>query len=382
MTGTKRQRKRGVWEITVERGRDAKGNRRRRSCTVHGTKSDADRKQREMAAEAEQEVISGKSSLYMPVLVQDWVPKYLEDVVRLYPGVTTYERYTSAADLHIFPTVGDVPLKELSPKHVRIMDRSLADGATSKKGLSPRSIQIVHTVLSGAYEYAIEMELINHNPLRSGPRPKAPLKKIVPPDMLPIKRLLRLAEVEGHCLFAYIYLLTYTGMRRGEGMALDWCCVDWDKRVIYIRVAASKTHKHGMLTKAPKSLSGIRAIALDAGTVEVLRQHQRSQIAAGTSDGLTGLVFPCPGGGLMKPTTMLRQLKELGARVGLPDITFHSFRHFHISVILQEKENVTVAAERAGHSDPSVTLRQYAHVLYGWQQGAADAFASAMGGDE
>ena len=382
MTGTKRQRQRGVWEITVERGRDANGKRRRRSRTVHGTKAEAERKQREMVTEAEREILSGKNAAEAPILVRDWVATYLEEVVGLYPGFTTHERYTSAADLHIFPTVGDVPLQELSPRHIRSMDRTLADGATSKDGLSPRSIQIVHTVLSGAYEYAIEMEMVDYNPIRSGPRPRAPRQKIVPPEMLPIKRLLRLAEVEQHWLFPFIYVLNYTGMRRGEAMALDWACVDWDSRVINVRLAAGKSHKHGMLVKAPKSLSGIRAIALDPGTIEVLRRHQESQIAAGISDGSVGLVFPAPDGGLMKPTTMLRQLKELGARVGLPNITFHSLRHFHISVLLQAKENVAVVAERAGHSDPSVTLRQYAHVLSGWQEGAANAFASAMGGDQ
>ena len=183
-------------------------------------------------------------------------------------------------------------------------------------------------------------------------------------------------------MFPYIYVLAFSAMRRGEGIGLDWSCVDWVKRAINIRVSASKTHKQGMLIQAPKSLSAIRAIALDAGTVEILRRHQASQIAAGISDGRSGLVFPSPHGGLMKPTTMLRQLKQLGARVGLPKITFHDFRHFHISMVLQAKENVAVVAERAGHSDPSVTLRQYAHVLSSWQQGAADAFASAMNDDE
>ena len=315
MTGTIRKRKKNVWEITVEKGRDATGKRRRRSRTVHGTKADADRKQREMVAQAELEILSEKIAPETPILVQDWVETYLEEVVRTYPSVTTYERYASAARLHIFPTVGDVPLKELSAKHIRIMDRALANGATSRKGLSPRSILIAHTVLSGAYEYAIEMDKVDHNPLRSGQRLRAPRKKITPLEMLPVKQLLNLGKVEQHSLFTFIYALNYTAMRRGEAMALDWSCVDWDQRVINVRVVAKKTRKHGMLVEAPKSLSGIRAIALDVGTVEVLRRHQESQIAAGVSHGRVGLVFPASDGKLMKPTTMLRHLKELGARV-------------------------------------------------------------------
>ena len=202
MTGTKRQRKRGIWEITVERGRDEHGKRRRRSRTLHGTKAEADRKQQEMVKEAEDDMLSGKIAAEAPMLLKDWVTKYLEEVVRLYPSVTTYERYTSAARLHIYPTVGDVPLKELSRRHIRAMDRALADGATSKEGLSPRSILIAHSVLSGAYEYAIETEteMVDHNPMRSGARPEAPRKKVVPPEILPVKRLLSLAQREQHWL--------------------------------------------------------------------------------------------------------------------------------------------------------------------------------------
>lgn len=274
MNGTKRRRNRNVWEITVERGRDANGKRRRRSCTVHGTKAEADRKQREMVKEAENDMLSGKIAAEAPMLLKDWVTKYLEEVVRLYPSVTTYERYTSAANLHIFPTVGDILLKDLSPRHIRTMDQALARRAVSKKGLSPRWILIGHTVLSGAYEYAIEMEMVEYNPMSSGPRPKATLKKIVPLEMLPLKHLLQLAEREHHWLFTFIYVLNYTGMRNGEAMGLDWACVDWDNRAINVRVAAKKSQGHSMLVKEPKSLSAIRAIALDAGTNEVLRRHQ------------------------------------------------------------------------------------------------------------
>ena len=291
--------------------------------------------------------------------MRDWVATYLEEVVGLYPGFATHERYTSAARLHIVPTVGDVPLQELSPRHIRSMDRTLADGATSKDGLSPRSIQIVHTVLSGTYEYAIEMDMVDYNPIRSGPWPKAARKKIVSPEMLPIERLRALAGVDQHWLHPFIHVLNCTGMRRGEAMALDWACVDWGSRVINVRLAAGKSHKHGMLVKAPKSLSGIRAIALDVGTIEVLRRQRESQIAAGISHGRVGWVFPAPDGGLMKPTTMLRQLKELGARVGLPTITFHSLRHFHI---LERHNSQGIPLNRPGPS-----ARAYLFLLKRWE---------------
>ena len=52
MRGTIRRRKKDVFEITVERERDAAGKRRRRSRTVRGTKTDAERELRTMVDEA------------------------------------------------------------------------------------------------------------------------------------------------------------------------------------------------------------------------------------------------------------------------------------------------------------------------------------------
>ena len=89
-------------------------------------------------------------------------------------------------------------------------------------------------------------------------------------------------------------------------------------------------------------------------------------------------MFPHCDGGLMRVTTIIRDLKRLGERVGMPGITFHSLRHFHASVSLQQHQNVVVVSRRLGHSSVVTTLDTYGHVMAGWQKGEADAFAEAM----
>ena len=68
MTGTKRMRKRGVWELNADVGKDANGKRRRQSRTVHGTKTEAERQLRVLVEEAER-VRSTQAS----PLVGDWL---------------------------------------------------------------------------------------------------------------------------------------------------------------------------------------------------------------------------------------------------------------------------------------------------------------------
>src|SRR5262245_15077411 len=54
----------------------------------------------------------------------------------------------------------------------------------------------------------------------------------------------------------------FTGMRRGEVLALRWGCVDLDGKVIKVRQAIEPTETHGIRFKAPKSKAGRRDITL------------------------------------------------------------------------------------------------------------------------
>jgi integrase len=63
----------------------------------------------------------------------------------------------------------------------------------------------------------------------------------------------------------------------------------------------------------------------------------------------------------------------------LPMIRLHDLGHRHATLLLLEGVPVHVVANRLGHSDPSVTLRVYAHVLRESSSGVADIFARAVG---
>ncbi|MCY4416116.1 MAG: tyrosine-type recombinase/integrase [Chloroflexi bacterium] len=377
MIGTKRQRKRGVWEISVEHGRDALGKRRRRSRTVHGTKADADRTQREMVAEAERVRTQDPSDTETRVLIADWVRDWLKSPAMSEKAITTLERYADNAERHVLPYAGAIPLRDLSLRHIREMERGMLEGRLSGRPVGNRSLQIAHRILAGACEMAVEMEHLDRNLMSSVRAPRCRSDEVIPPEAKVVQQLLKLARREAHRLFAYIYLLTYTGLRRGEGMALTWENVNLDLGNIFVAATVVKTKK-GLMSQRPKTRRAVRTIDLDPGTIEVLKEHRARQIELGISGGRNGLVFPDGLGEWMKPTTMDRDLKQLASRVGAVGLTFHCFRHFHATMLLQAGQSVVVVSQRLGHADPSITLRIYGHVLTGWQKGAAQAFAEAM----
>jgi len=381
MTGSKRQRQREVWEITVERGKDAQGKRRRRSYTVKGTKAYAESQQRKLVKKAEQARAQGPEVNETNTLVKHWANAWLQELTASEAAITTHERYQGNAERHVLPLVGAVPLRDLSVRHIREMEQAMRQGRPGVKRVGNRSIQIAHRILTGACQLAVDMGHLDRNVMSSISAPRCVSDEIIPPAARVIRRLLELAQGEDHRMFAYLHLLTYTGLRRGEGMALTWENVNLDLGTLFVASTVVKV-KQRLLLKRPKTRRAVRTIDLDPKTIQMLRGHRARQIASGIGDGQSGLVFPGAPGEWMKPTTMARDLEQLASRVGAEGLTFHDFRHFHATMLLQRGQSVVVVSQRLGHADPSITLRIYGHVLAGWQRGAAHAFAEAMDDDE
>ena len=136
----------------------------------------------------------------------------------------------------------------------------------------------------------------------------------------------------GHPLYPLLHLITYTGLLRGEALALRWDNVALEGRDIHIVESAVKTHREGVVVGRTKTGKSVRKVDLDPITVVVPTRHRNRQLSIQGS--VPALVFPGPAGKVLRPSTILKQIKKLGAEAGMPDITFHSLRHFHATVSL------------------------------------------------
>ena len=50
-------------------------------------------------------------------------------------------------------------------------------------------------------------------------------------------------------------------------------------------------------------------------------------------------------------------------RHNLPKITFHQLRHTNASLLISSGEDVVTVSGRLGHSDKSITLNTYSHII-------------------
>ena len=75
-----------------------------------------------------------------------------------------------------------------------------------------------------------------------------------------------------------------------------------------------------------------------------------------------------------------RSFKPLLERAGLPSIRFHDLRHTSATLLLGQNVHPKVVQERLGHSQVSVTMDTYSHVMPSMQRDAADKLDAMFGG--
>ena len=375
MKGRIRQRSLGSWQISFDLGRDPSGKRLTKAVTVRGTKAEAQRKLREMLTALDQ----GRNPVPADVSLCDWLDRWMsEEIAPPKRRQRTHETYRNVIDRHIVPYLGNVRLAKIGPTHLQELENRLS------QRLSPKMVNQVHIVLSGAFKYALKMELVHRSPVSMVTPPSVKPSEVLPPDIPAIRRVLDVARSDGNVLYPAMHLVAYTGMRRGEAMGLLWKHIDLQRGALRVESSLVQT-RIGVIQEPPKTNSGRRVVDLDAGTVEVLEEHRRRQAEMQEKMGEMfrdrGWVFSNELGDPISPKRLYDTVKRYGQKVGHPETTVRSLRHFHASLMLQGGENPVVVSKRLGHSKVSTTLDIYAHVLPGRQKQAAEAFAEAMEGE-
>lgn len=125
----------------------------------------------------------------------------------------------------------------------------------------------------------------------------------------------------------------------------------------------------------PKSARSRRTIKLPAVVASALKTHRTGQLeerlAAGKYWEDSGLVFTSPIGTAMDPRNVSREFQGMLKGADLPHIRFHDLRHTAATLLLAQGVDPRTIMETLGHSQISLTLNTYAHVLPALQSDAA-----------
>lgn len=297
---------------------------------------------------------SGKTKL--SVVYEDW--KKAES--RLKPK--TRASYDSLWKCLVEPKWGNTQLSSITKAEVKNWLNESISSTGNKVGASRMRQSLF--VLNALLNHAFEMSLINKNVLGE-------LKSILPKLQEASKKrtiereeLELLAEECGEYKLL-ILIAGYLGLRWAELVALTPEDFDFKNKTIQVNKTMSEVSGHFELVTTKSGHSRSVPI-LEFFQVELMEKVMA--IPSGKP------VFHSARGQYLRSSNFAKRVFIPAlSRAGLPRITFHDLRHTAISHQIEGGADIVSVSKIAGHSNPSTTLRIYAHELDRSQENIREA---------
>lgn len=361
------QRGDGKWTASITVGINANG-RRVRKVVYGATKKEVQDKLTSLQGQKLDGMLIDSSKQTLAEFLTRW----LEDVARLKLRASTFENYRAIVENHVSPKIGGLRLERVSAEHIQGLYSAMERG-----GASAYVRRLAHAVLRKALSQALRWRKIGQNPCLAVDPPSIPDTEINPLNGEQVAKLLSAAE--GDRLEALYIVAVTAGLRLGEIFGLQWGDIDLETGSLSVRRTLSEVKGNLTLTE-PKTSKSRRRVDLPAIAVDALTAHRKKMMREGF---IGSHVFCNQSGGLLRRSHFHAQhYKPLLTKAGLPSIRFHDLRHTSATLLLLGGAHPKVVQERLGHSQISVTMDIYSHVLPGMQREAASALDSMLKADK
>ncbi|MFF3289111.1 tyrosine-type recombinase/integrase [Streptomyces sp. NPDC003023] len=333
---------------------------RARKFAYGKTWAECDAKRRELLDKVDQGVPVPTRSARL----SEWLPYWLDNVIKPRRKLSTYDKYEAHVRLYLVPMLGSKRLESLGAADVRrfvVQLENKTTAATAKES---------HRVLRTALTAACREELVTRNVASLVEPPRAKSRELSPWSL--DETLDFLAAARKDPLYAAFVLAIAMGLRRGEIIGLRWVDIDLDKRVLYVRQQTQR--RRGVLYNDDPKGRRRRAVPLPAMCIAPLRWHRMRQAAAklraGESWDEGGYVFATRNGRPVEPRNVYRSFTRVADSAGLRVIRLHDARHGCATLLTAAGVAPRVVMEILGHSQISITMDVYTHVVQDTQREA------------
>ena len=352
------KRKDGLWvaQITIETGRQ-------KSKYFHSQKE-----ARDWLKLTQTQIDNGLNLSTANVDFQTFLNKWY-DAHKLSVRPGTAKNYRVALDSHIIPVLGKMKLKDIRSDHIQNF-YSIKMKTDSNKSV----IGVIHSVLHLAFDQAMKWGMIGRNPVEAVIKPKHKSKEIRTLDENQTRTFLSI--VIGTRYEAIFWMAITTGLRQGELIGLRWSDLNWSTKQLQVQRQIQRISGKGLSFCEPKSKSGKRTIVLSDEMIEKLRKHLDTQdMARSFAEDRwkeNDLIFSTYIGTPIDRNDLFKKFKEFLEQAGLPNIRFHELRHTAATLMLKQGIHPKIVQERLGHSNISMTMDTYSHVLPSMQEEIAN----------
>jgi integrase len=363
------------WLVRVQ-SRDARGHRHSYSKVVFGTKKAAEKH----LAEVLHKMHLGTFFTPSEITLDEYLDQWLDTAARPSVSKRTASDYGDLLRRYIRKDLGT---KKLA--HLRPLDIQRVYGQMQERGLSSRTVQYTHAVLSSALKQAVKWGMISQNPAALVELPRKERKEMLALSQAEAARFLT-AAAEDRLGFLFAFALT-TGLRPEEYLGMQWKDVDLARGVVTVqRTLVWRPRLGGWYFGEPKTSRSRRSIPLPASIVRGLAGHKQKQLEQRSKAGEEyvdhDLVFTNTEGGPLKLENLRRRhFHPILERAQLPKtLRLYDLRHTCATLLLAANEHPKVVSERLGHASVTMTLDVYSHVLPTMQQAASDKLEEMLFG--
>lgn len=309
--------------------------------------------------------------------LSDWATECVETYSKEYVRGSTYYAYKNIIKRHL-GDLGNKRLADITNLMIQSHLLSLRNITTGEK-LSPKMLINVRNFISLVFNYAIQNRMMNYNPVQGV---KLPRRVNQPTRALTVEQQKRLETAVRDCerllMFAVILDL-YTGLRKGELLALQWKDIDFEKGCISVTKQLTRHHSKydpvhpSVLDIAPpKTEASIRKVyMIDALKLELLTYKEKVvawKEEHGFQHSEEDFLFTSRKNTAIEPRRFYQYYKELLDVAGIEDATFHSLRHTFATRCLEAGIDIVTVSKLLGHADSRITANTYSHLLPEYQK--------------
>lgn len=386
------------WSFVIDVGKNLKTGKRKQVCRGgFNTREEAEA----AAAALMTKVKQGQYNIETDILFKDWADEWLNEYIKRNapkPGTIRIRQYGIKKFLSYF---NHIKLRKITEN----MYQAVLNDLKEQQNLGMSTIESINTTGKLLFKKATEKKLLNINPTKSAyiikdndhiinedeedNNDKGDLPKFL--ELEELGHFLDIINEKGLYMDDLIFItLAYTGIRVGELVALKWKDIDFEKHTISINKTYynPKNNTAKYLLVKPKTKKSKRVINIDPELTELFRKYKEEQdkiiSCLGENFYNKGFIFTnlnrLPGYPILIKFVENRMARLLKLSELNTELTPHSLRHTHTSLLAQAEVELDEIMDRLGHQDDEVTKTVYLHVTNHRRKNASNKFSNLVRG--
>lgn len=301
---------------------------------------------------------AGESVKESDMLLKDYADSWLE-TYKSSAGINTKAMYDNAINHHIKPELGHLPLNKIRRSDVQKLINDNQE--------HPRTCEILKMTMVQILNSAADDKLLTENVAKKAVLPKkhkSERRTLTELEREAIKKA-DFAPKEK----AFVMLLFYFGLRRGEALALTKADIDLKNKILIVNKTVVFDVNTPMVKAGAKSDAGNRIIPIPESATAFFKDFLKSVdtfylFPGKTSETLSKTQYVRMWKHIidkMNDAVISEKEKEIGS-YPITGLTAHIFRHNYCTMLYYSGVSQKKAVDLMGHSDLKMIMEVYAHL--------------------